>query len=275
MGQKLILGVHGLSNKPPSALVESWWMQALLEGLQANRQLSLPLLPFRLVYWADVLYSAPTDVSTPYAPAPPGALKRYEDHWADVFLSTILDVGGDMLWTLKQLTGMTELAQEVLRRKLSDLYLYYTDVPIRDALRGRLMAAIAAYPDATIMLIAHSMGSIIAYDVLRLLGREGAGRRITHFITCGSPLGLPHVKYQILKEYPLMRTPSEVEQWTNLADRRDPVAVDVTLANDYAANDRGVRVSDHLVLNDMSGLHHAAYGYLRTPEMTDLVRAFL
>jgi len=28
-------------------------------------------------------------------------------------------------------------------------------------------------------------------------------------------------------------------------------------------------------MNDWGGIHHKSYGYLRTPEFTDLVRAFL
>jgi hypothetical protein len=247
----------------------------MLEGLAVNRQVSLSSLPFHAVYWADLLYQVPDDAAEPYRPAEPGALKRYDDHWMDLVLTKAFDMGGDMIWLLKRLTGMSAIAEHVLRQKLRDLYRYYTDAALCTALRGRLIEALQAYQDASIMLVAHSMGSIIAYDVLRILGREGPAQRISHLVTLGSPLGLPHVKAQILREYPLMRTPSNVEQWTNLADRRDPVAVDVTLHNDYAANDRGVRVSDHLVLNDCAGLHHAVYGYLRTPEFTDVLRAFL
>jgi hypothetical protein len=275
MSGKVILGIHGLSNKPPAAQVSAWWEQSLLEGLRVNRQLTLPTVPFHAVYWADLLYPAPDPAPEVYTEALPGALKRYEDRWSDVVLAEALDIGGDVLWVLKRLTGMDSIAEGVLRRKLVDLYRYYTEPSLRDALRARLVEMLMRYRESSILLIAHSMGTIIAYDALRLLGRTAQDVTISHWVTIGSPLGLPHVKYQILREYPLMRTPSLVEQWSNFADRRDPVAVDVSLRNDYAANDRGVRVVDALVLNDSAGLHHAAYGYLRTPEVTDVVRAFL
>jgi esterase/lipase superfamily enzyme len=48
------------------------------------------------------------------------------------------------------------------------------------------------------MLIAHSMGTIISYDVLRDLGQEDPSFKVPHFATIGSPLDLPHVKAKII-----------------------------------------------------------------------------
>jgi hypothetical protein len=69
MSAKVIVGVHGLSNKPPSAVLEQWWAQAILEGLAVNRQLHVITLPFEMVYWADLMYPAPEDALEPYTPA--------------------------------------------------------------------------------------------------------------------------------------------------------------------------------------------------------------
>lgn len=68
------------------------------------------------------------------------------------------------------------------------------------------------------MVIAHSMGTIISYDVLREIGREHPGMTVEHYVTIGSPLGLPHVKKKISEENRLVRTPSIVRRWSNLAD---------------------------------------------------------
>jgi hypothetical protein len=54
------------------------------------------------------------------------------------------------------------------------------------------------------------MGSIIAYDVLRIIRRETPPVPVDHFVTIGSPLGLPHVKTKIYEENDLVRTPSVV-----------------------------------------------------------------
>ena len=124
------------------------------------------------------------------------------------------------------------------------------------------------------------MGSIIAYDALRQLGRDNVSIEIDHFVTIGSPLGLPHIVGKIQQAHGVVKTPTIVNRWTNFADRRDPVAADERLADDFSANISGVVVTDDLVLNDWrvkSGpdIYHAAYGYLRTPEVTNAMVAFL
>jgi hypothetical protein len=55
--------------------------------------------------------------------------------------------------------------------------------------------------------------------------------------------------FKIRGEHLTVRTPSIVAQWSNFADRRDPVAVDTHLADDYDENAQGVTVRDQLVLN--------------------------
>ena len=123
------------------------------------------------------------------------------------------------------------------------------------------------------------------HDVLRSLGREASPPSIDHFVTIGSPLGMPHVKMKIYEENDLVRTPTIVGRWTNFADRRDIVAVDAKLADDYEANDQGVKVVDVPVINaykspadrDPPGKpnYHKSYGYLRTPELSTLIRGFI
>jgi hypothetical protein len=75
-------------------------------------------------------------------------------------------------------------------------------------------------------------------------------------------------------------TPSVVRRWTNFAERRDPIAFDTRLAGDYRANVAGVQVVDDLVLNDtvtMNGMvdYHNILGYLRTPELSRIIRQFV
>ena len=144
-------------------------------------------------------------------------------------------------------------------------------------------------PGRRIMLVAHSMGSIIAYDVLTLLGQSDPGFEVDHFVTIGSPLGLPHVRNKIVQEFThrgdkedRVRTPTVVKnRWVNFADRKDPVALDVHLGDDYGENAGGVACEDDLVHNDYRVTdekdrnRHKSYGYLRTPEFSALVKGFL
>ncbi len=272
---KLIIGVHGLANKPEEKVLAEWWEKSMIEGLRKNSRLSVTSLDFLSVHWATVMYPVADPEPDAYREAKSGALKYYKDGWVDYIRSRVLDVGGDFLDFIKDKLDMDKTAEKVLKEKLPDLYRYYKEEAIRKELRGRLTKAIVDNRDKRLMLVAHSMGSIIAYDVLRELGRDKPSLSVEHFVTIGSPLGLPHVKHMILKESPIIRTPSIVKKWTNLADRRDPVALDIHLRDDYEENYAGVRVEDDLVMNDWGGINHKSYGYLRTPEFSDLLKTFI
>jgi len=111
-----------------------------------------------------------------------------------------------------------------------------------DTLRRRIAAGGGPF-----IVIAHSQGSMIAYDVLRALKREEADVRL--FVTIGSPLGMDEVQ-DVLKEIggPL-RVPDCVARWVNVAERLDPVALDPELKGEFARSGRGVQVEDVAVRN--------------------------
>ena len=271
----ILIGIHGLSNKPEKSTLKDWWEKAIAEGLEKNVGFKNISFDFSLVYWADVTYPNPDGSPDAYKEAEPGALKKYEEGWTDLLKSGVFDIVGDSVDFMKKYFGMDAIADEVLARKLKDLARYYTEEEIRIALRERLIGELLAHQEKRIMILSHSMGTIIAYDVLRALGKTNPKFTIDHFITFGSPLGLPHVKRKIIEENPLIRTPSIVRQWTNFSDKRDPVALDNYLGDDYGANGRGIKVKDDLVFNDWEGIHHKSYGYLRTPELSKAIGNFI
>jgi hypothetical protein len=214
-----------------------------------------------------------------------GPFPAYQSHkWVAVF-NEITSVIGKEVNFLDLHTGVDKVGDFVLERELQDLAAYYEDENFRSTARQRLIDKLREHAGKRIMLIGHSMGSIIAYDVLRIIGRETPPVPVDHFLTIGSPLGLPHVKTEIYEENDLVRTPSVVGRWTNFADRRDVVAVEAKLGDDYEANDQGVKVADVLVINAYKSPpdrvpsnkpnFHKSYGYLRTPELSNVVRGFV
>ncbi len=281
----VIIGVHGLANKPPEDTLAGWWRDSIIEGLARNQQRKSKDIAFDMVYWAHCGYERPipnNENKEPYKKATggQGPLPIYKDGWWDDVVAGFADVAATPLDWAKRYFGIDEIADAVLGAKLKDLAQYYEDESYREKTRELLKKKLDLYAGRRIMVIAHSMGTIIAYDVLRRLGREDPSARIDHLVTIGSPLGLPHVKYRIYQENDRVRTPTVVAKWTNLADRRDPVAADVHLAGDYAANDRGVEVRDDLVINgyvspEKEPNYHKSYGYLRTPEISALIRSFI
>jgi len=284
----VIIGIHGLANKPPSVDKPEYWKRALIEGLKRNCGKTTNELSFDFVYWADLRYPAPIAYSENpeyyYEDPGIGPFPAYHtDKWAEI-INKASEIVGTEVNFLDVHTGVTKVGDFVLERELQDLAAYYADAGFRETVRGRLTDKLKLYRGSRIMLIGHSMGSIIAYDVLRLLGRNDPQFSVDHFVTIGSPLGMPHVKYKISQENDLVRTPSIAGRWTNFADRRDVVAIEAKLGDDYEPNDQGVKVADVPVINAYRSPldrdppdkpnYHKSYGYLRTPELSNVVRGF-
>lgn len=279
----IIIGIHGLANKPPQQQHAQDWVAAIKEGLERNCFLCKQSINFDAIHWADINYSTPLiPDSEPYIPTPSEQpIKFYRDGWLSEIVSYFSDNIVDNVAKAREWLGVDPVTEAVLNNKLTDLSKYYYDSQKRDTLREMVKKAVKANQHRRITIIAHSMGSIIAYDALRELGQTETQLRVENFITIGSPLGLPTVAMKIHKEWNMLRTPSVVaKRWINLADRRDPVAFDTHLRNNYEANDKGVRVEDDLILNNYVGPkglpnYHKIYGYLRCPEMSEFLRSIL
>ena len=263
-----------------------------------------------MVYWADLLYRFQQHNekaynfdqlynNEPYKKASDGSVKEYKENLLDEIRAKVLGLFGSGLDVLKQRFDLDFLGDWVLEKVMKDLAFYYDEnreiqnrslemETANKVLKDELKKELKFHQGKEIMLIAHSMGSIIAYDVLRDMGQEPDNDiQIRHFITIGSPLGLPYVKHKIdhQRGYDKMknkvRTPSIVTgDWINYADKKDPVALDYYLEDDYGKNTSGVKVKDDMILNDYAGLsgkrnHHKSYGYLRTPEISTKIADFL
>jgi len=278
---KVVIGIHGLSNKPEvTELYQNGWFKAMKEGLEKNQNVVDKNFNFEGVYWAGHNYSAPDTDGDTYRPAEPDALKQYKDRRIDDIVRIAEDAGGNVLDWFKNTLNINRTADRVLEGKLPDLHRYYEENGKYEELTGLLAAALEKYSNHRIMLIGHSMGSIIAYDALRDIGAQSTAITIEHFVTIGSPLGMPHVIKKIIDRHGTPRTPSIVKRWSNFSDRRDPVAMDEHLGDDYKANTAGVSVIDDLVLNDWRvkngvDIFHKSYGYLRTPEFSKVLAEFI
>ncbi len=118
------------------------------------------------------------------------------------------------------------------------------------------------------VVIAHSQGSMIAYDVLQSLG---ADVDVPLFVTIGSPLGITEVQDQVkrLTGQRALAVPACVREWLNVADPLDPVALDKDLSDEFTPSSR-IRNVRHS--NPDGPRHpHSGTGYLRTPPVHDAV----
>lgn len=282
--RNLIIGIHGLANKPPKEEKQRWWKAAIEEGLVRNCAVERPDIPFDFVYWADIHNDAPLDDDHNREP-------YYREEGTGPFPSPNDETGeaqglslSDRLYRavewVQEKTGVTPVDDALIEHRLDDLWGYLEDAGFRAEARGRVRTVIERHAGACILLAAHSMGSLIAYDVLRNLERENADFCVDHFVTMGAPLGLAEVRLGMEREHGSLVVPASVRAWSNLMDRRDVATYGQDIGDAYAPNARGVQARDVPVVNAYrrpcgDANRHKSYGYLRTPEFSRAVRDFL
>ncbi|WP_328967416.1 hypothetical protein [Streptomyces sp. NBC_00239] len=153
-----------------------------------------------------------------------------------------------------------EVFRLLVKHTFKDVHAYFFG-GAGDAMRQVVRAELADLDGGPVAVVAHSLGSIIAYEVLRELGRP-----TDLLVTVGCPLAITEIRDQ-LREPPAV--PAGVSAWHNASDLRDLVALDHTMRPDYAPVEL---VTDHLVTNS-SGNHHGIREYLSTEPVRTPVRA--
>lgn len=170
---------------------------------------------------------------------------------------------------------MHPLADENLEIHLRDLRRYVkNENDVAEFVRRLLkMPVQAAWKlDRPVLLIGHSMGSIIAYDALWELSQEPIdSRKIDLFMTMGSPLAQKFIQRRIkgCQEQADNRYPQNIRRWVNIAAVGDLTSIDMKLQNDYEDMiDLGIveSIDDREIHNyfrlDGELNAHAEYGYL-------------
>jgi hypothetical protein len=282
--KSLIVGIHGLKNKTVPETLEGWWKAAIKEGLVRNCGGQSFEIDLELVYWADLMYARPTSPNIqaePYVIAGgTGPLPRAGLSARKIAAARIQGSVGKILEKILGAPVTNEAVRDAFKIRVPDLVRYKEHQALQEATRNRLIEPLRAAHKAgrRIMLIAHSMGSIIAFEVLRDAGRTVPGLEVSHFVTVGSPLGLAEVEEVISGP---MRVPECVARWSNFADPRDQVARwDTFLSENFEPSSRGVAIVDQLVINGYVSPTgkpnpHKIYGYLRAPEISDLIASFV
>lgn len=167
------------------------------------------------------------------------------------------------------------VASERMEVHLRDLRRYLGDdngiaAHIRRMLKVPLQAATQMH--RPVLLIGHSMGSVIAYDSLWELTHEGRDRaKVDLLVTLGSPLGQRYMQRRLkgAQKSGYGRYPSNIRHWKNLAAVGDLTALDRQFLDDFEEMlDLGLieSLEDEAILTyyrlDGELNVHAEYGYL-------------
>ncbi|MEW2623268.1 hypothetical protein [Streptomyces sp. NPDC048106] len=166
------------------------------------------------------------------------------------------------LRVLSRLPYFADVALRAMVFDLKQVRRYLTEPGLRERVWERIDAAIG--PD-TRVLVAHSLGSVAAYEALW----HRPDWPVTTLVTIGSPLAIPGLVFERLRPPPDVpdgtlpgtgRWPGNVRAWTNVSDEGDIVALVKDLKPRF-----GDRVRCHVVHN---GSHaHDAKPYLSSQEV--------
>ncbi|MFB4427081.1 hypothetical protein C5F59_039185 [Streptomyces sp. QL37] len=139
-------------------------------------------------------------------------------------------------------------------------YLRAEDDPQRVAAREAVAARIARHRPRVV--IAHSLGSVVAYEALH----AHPELRPELFLTIGSPLALPRAVFERLLPSPQGVAPAlrgacppGVARWVNISDPGDPVAIPPGLGGFFD----GIALDHTTVVGFHFDFHHAK-NYLRS-----------
>jgi len=269
-------------------------LRVLLAGLARARPRAAELIAARpeafvLVAWTHLFYAAERDIAVDL----PGIERLLtetptaDDCRAVASWPHRLDMLGRIVGDAVPPLG--RLANAAIRAQLSDVARYQRDdggigTAIKQLVRAELESAWAARE--RVLLIGHSLGSVICYDTLFDLGRERrAERRVDLFVTLGSPLAT-HVIRRGLRGAGLRGAdayPRSIVRWVNLTARGDTTALYPRLEPHFRAmRELGLvrSIEDHVELENCfhgaNGVNaHEAYGYLFQRTLAEIVGDFI
>ena len=274
-----ILYVPGVRAKPSPAIHRDMLGRCLVEGVRradagAAAELAAAPESVRLVPWGHLFYAQFRDerLDEPGIAALLADVKPGKDSIREVFglqsrTNYLVHRVGDRY---PGLIGL--LAPDETRINIAESERYFRNVDgigdrIRDLLRRELLQSWAA--GERVLLMAHSFGSIIAWDTLWTL--RGEGGAIDLFLTLGSPLGTNYIQRRLMGAMAdgAARYPTVISRWRNLVAVGDLTALGHRFAVDFAEmQNLGLvtGISDRTDLlnpyRDAEGLNvHRCYGY--------------
>lgn len=291
-----IIYVPGMKPKPPAADHRDMLWRCLLDGVRrADPDRVKPLRErpetFELAAWSSLFYHEQTSIE-PDLPGIDRLLSlegpepedlREARHWHKRIAQFVYLLSD----AFPSLIGL--VANPAMKATLQDSQRYFRN---EDGRAGRIRARVAqelhAATDAgrRILVIGHSLGSVIVFDALWELSRlEGSDVRIDEFLTIGSPLGLNFVQHRMLgaHEPGLLKYPANIRRWTNLSAIGEMTSLDRTMADDFAPMVDGGLVEsivDHTDLQTYfrgpDGLNvHKCYGYMANVETGRVIADWL
>ncbi|MER5737531.1 MULTISPECIES: hypothetical protein [unclassified Streptomyces] len=259
-----IVGVHGIgwSWRSREEMHETWH-GALSTGLRNIRYADPASVTFEAAFYGhlynggtgkaggDALYTA-ADVADGFEyelleamarEADPAAFDEESDGPASK--GVVVRGAQACLSILERTPYLGGVTASVVIRQIKQVHRYFEDAALGEEIRGELETAIQ---DDTRVVLAHSLGSVAAYEVLWKLRDV----KIDTLVTMGSPLGLKSIRRRLARSaHAEPGRPPSVRRWVNVAAEQDVVALRKRLEGLYGADE----VEDFVVTNPLLHMH--------------------
>lgn len=245
-----IVYVPGIRAKPVPAQHREVLSKCVIEGVRRADPLTAEVLSatpgcLHLVPWGHLFYPEYRDLGLDAAgierlltDPSPGRATIPEIFGPKRRLTRLLHQLGDRLPLL-----INWLADADTRINIEDSMRYFTN---RDGVADRIRALLAAELQSAwaagdrVLLMTHSLGSVIAWDTLWSLCHAARPAQtiagIDMFLTLGSPLGTRFIRQRLLGAGAsgAERYPCGIHRWRNLSALGDLMALGHRFADDYA-----------------------------------------
>jgi hypothetical protein len=285
--------VHGRAQQQKDSIaLKAEWIEALEEGLaKSNLTLPIPEPSVRFPFYGDTLYDLVGGKSPDLAAA---VVVRGENADDDEkrFTRAIME-------EIRQKTGITDAQlaevsdQEVVNRGplnwewfqaflkavdrfvphgsgssialfTQDVYQYLKNSVIRDTIDTGVSAAMT--PNVESVVVAHSLGTVVAYNLLRQRG-QARGWKVPLFVTVGSPLAVTEIRKTIKRLATPTRCPECVSSWFNAIDERDVVALYPLDAGRFPLDPSNPSIVNKTDVRNKTSNRHGIAGYLDDKEV--------
>jgi hypothetical protein len=291
MTTKQIVYVPGKNPKPEAALHRELLWRALVEGVRRADSAVADTFragysQFHLVGWNYLYYHEYKDITMDLP-------------WIDALINKhgpteqdIRDANSWNIWLSRFLLTLADhvpllirMLPEAVRGTAHEIERYFNNTDdvarkIRDLLKLTLRPMLEQQDD--VLLIGHSLGSVIAYDTLWELSHRERLKGKVDFLTLGSPMGMHYIQRRLLgmnnhdkKSYPGM-----IRHWINVSAEGDVTALNQNFSESFHAMlELGLvaSIEDHChgiynFFRSDEGLNcHRSYGYMVNPAVGSII----
>ena len=291
MDQRHIIFVPGKNPKPPADQHQTLLWRTLVEGVhradpQIVKNISQHIESFKLIAWNYLYYHTRKDINrdlpwidaliNQHGPTEQDIQEANATHRKlDRFLYSIID---HLPFLLKFLPSDLQSTAEEIKRYFQNVNNIACE--IRELLKQQLRPLLQN--KNKVLLIGHSMGSIIAYDTLWELSHLENLEGKIDFLTIGSPLGMNYVQHRLKgnKYNGKKKYPTNIRNWVNISSEGDVTALDRIFSDDFSEMRKleiVESIEDHCegiynFFHNEKGLNcHRSYGYLVNPAVGKVI----